>query len=438
MRPSGATGVLLDRLHRKAPGPRGHPTHTKSVGVACLAPRDLRDRGSVRPMARVHLDHASGRSVRPEAAAAHADALAVAWADPARSYLEARTAAELLANANRTVAGRLGGDEDDVVWTGSGTEAVALAVAGSALAAARRGDPRRHLVVSAVEHSSVLRTAERVVAELGGHLDVVPVDGSGRVDPEQVVAHLRSDTLAVHLQHANHEVGTLQPTHEVAAACRTRDVLLHVDACQTVGQLGVTLDQLGADLLSASGRKFGGLPGTGFLLLGPRARVAPILEGDDHQRRRRAGGLDVPGIAATAVALHVACDVMQAEVSVRERLRRRLRDGFAAVEDVAVHGPLADSHPGIVAASALYVSGEALVAALDRRGFAVHSGSSCASTAGAPSHVLVAMGALTHGHVRVSVGPETTDDDVDGLLLAWRESVEELRRSARPTGRDLT
>lgn len=389
-------------------------------------------RGSVLAVKRVYLDHASAWPVRPEAAAAHADAQAIAWADPSRGHLEARTSADLLARASTTVADHLGGTPDDVVWTASGTEAVALAVAGTAMAAVRRGDRRRHLVVSAVEHSSVLATAERLATDHGFRVDVAPVDASGRVDPDDVAALVGSDTLAVHLQHANHEVGALQPTHEVAMACRAAgDVLLHVDACQTVGQMGVTLDQLGADLLSASGAKFGGARGTGMLLLGPRARIAPLVEGDDRQRRRRAGGPDVPGIAATAVALHVATGQVGTEWSARERLRRRLRAGFEQVEDVAVHGPLADAHPGIVAASALYVDGETLVAELDRRGFAVHSGSSCASTTGEPSHVLVAMGVLTHGHVRASVGPETTEAEVDEFLLAWTEVVADLRMRVR-------
>jgi cysteine desulfurase len=279
----------------------------------------------------------------------------------------------------------------------------------------------------------VLRAAERLATDHGFRVETVPVDGAGRVDPDRFAAAVSGDTLAVHLQHANHEVGTLQPTHDVAAACRARsDAILHVDACQTVGQVGVTLAQLGADVLTASGAKFGGARGTGFALLGPRARIAPLLEGDDRQRRRRAGAPDVPGIAATAVALHVATSRMEQERSVRERLRRRLRDGFADVEDVAVHGPLAESHPGIVAASALYVDGEALVAELDRRGFAVHSGSSCATSSGEPSHVLVAMGALTHGHVRVGVGPGTTDTHVDDFLAAWQDAVADLRRRVTP------
>jgi cysteine desulfurase len=389
---------------------------------------------------RVYLDHASAWPLRPEARQAWLDASQVAWADPSRRHREGRAARDLLDRATATVAVAVGADARALTWTSGGTEAIHLAVLGSARAAERRGERRRHLVVGAVEHSSVLRACERLRDEHGYDLDVVGVDGAGLVDPDHVAALLRDDTLAVHLQHANHEVGAIQPTHEVAAHCRDRGALLHVDACQTVGQLGLTLEQLGADLLTASGAKFGGPRGTGFLAVGPRGRVAPLLEGDERQRRRRAGLEDVPSIAAAAVALEVARAAMQTERSARELVRRHLRRRFPeVVEDLAVHGPLADAHPGIVAVSALYVDGEGLVAALDDAGFAVHSGSSCVSTSGEPSHVLVAMGALTHGHVRVSVGPETTITDADALLAAFAEAVTTSRAAAgmraRPAGR---
>lgn len=381
---------------------------------------------------RVYLDHAAAWPMREAASRALADARPVAWADPASTHSEGRAARELLDRATATVAHRLGARADGVVWTGSGTEAVSLAVAGSALAAVRRGDPRRHLVVTAVEHSSVLRTADRLAGEHGFEVTTVGVDGAGRVDAEQVVAAVRDDTLAVHVQAANHEVGTLQPTHEVAAYCRPRDVLVHVDACQTVGQLGVTLGQVGADLLTASAVKFGGPSGVGFVVVGEHGRLAPIVEGDDRQRRRRAGRVDVPAVAATAVALEDAAARMTTERSHREGLRRWLRDAMAdAVDDVAVHGPLAEAHPGIVACSALYVEGEALRRDLDAAGFAVHSGSSCAADDGVPSHVLVAMGALTHGHVRVSIGPATTREELEDFVAAWAEVVTRLRGMLR-------
>ena len=381
--------------------------------------------------ARVYLDHASAWPLRPEARQAWADAAAVAWADPARAHREGRASRDLLDRATATAAAAVGADERALVWTSGGTEAVHLAVLGAARAAERRGDPRRHLVCSAVEHSSVLRACERLRDEHGYRLDVVAVDGAGLVDPDAVAAVVDANTLAVHVQHANHEVGAIQPVHEIAEACRRHGALLHVDACQTVGQLGLSLDGLGADLLSASSAKFGGPRGIGFLALGPRGRVRALQEGDERQRHRRAGLEDVAGIAATAVALEVARTGLQTEYSAREVVRRHLRRRLPeVVEDVQVHGPLADAHPGIVAVSALYVDGEALVSALDEAGFAVHSGSSCASTSGEPSHVLVAMGVLTHGHVRVSIGPATTTADADAFVDAYAEAVQRLRRAS--------
>ncbi|MDX1657527.1 MAG: cysteine desulfurase family protein [Nitriliruptorales bacterium] len=383
-------------------------------------------------MSRVYLDHASAWPLRPDAARAQRDAQAIAWADPSRRYDEGRRARHLLDRATETAAELLGAPAGGLIWTGSGTESIHQAVFGGARAARQRGDGRRHLVTSAVEHSAVLRALERLRDGHGYELTIIEADRAGRVDAERMIAAIRDDTLAVHLQHANHEVGALQPTHEVAVACRERGAQLHVDACQSVGQLGVTLEQLGADLLSASAVKFGGPGGVGILAVGNRGRVAPLLEGDDRQRGRRAGTEHVPGIAAAAVALQAAVDEMPRERSSRERVRRHLRERLpATIDDLEVHGPLADAHPGIVACSALYVEGEALVAALDDAGFAVHSGSSCATRSGEPSHVLVAMEALTHGHVRVGIGPDTTVEDADRFVDALAEIVSRLRRSSR-------
>jgi cysteine desulfurase len=381
---------------------------------------------------RLYLDHAAAWPLRPEAATAWRDAASVAVGDPARAHAEGRAAGELLARATEATAAAVGGRLEAFTWTSGGTEAAHLAVLGTARAEALAGGARRHVVVSAVEHSSVLAAVERLRSDHGFAVDVVGVDGAGLVDPEAVAAVLRDDTLAVHLQHTNHEVGAIQPVTEVARVCRRVGALLHVDACQSVGQVGLAIEDLGADLLTASAAKFGGPRGVGFLAQGARGRVVALLEGDDRQGRRRSGQLDVPSIAAAAVALQVALRDLQTERSARELVRRHLRARLPeVVEDIAVHGPLADAHPGIVAASALYVDGEALLRALDAVGFAVHSGSSCAATSGEPSHVLVAMGALTHGHVRVSIGPEVTIADADRFLDAYATTVTELRARLR-------
>lgn len=385
-------------------------------------------------MPRVNLDVAAGWPLREVARRALVDALAVTDGDPQRPHLEGETTRQLLAAATATTAELLGATDEDVVWTSGGTEAANLAVTGPVRAARQRGSDRTGLVVCAVEHSAVLDSARRLAADGLVELREVPVDAAGVVDLTGLAEAVDDTTVAVHVQHANHEVGTLQPTHEVARTCRSHGALLHVDACQTVGQLGVTLEQLGADLLSLSATKFGGPRGVGALVLGPRARLAPLLVGDDRQRGRRAGRLPVAAIAAAAVALDEAVTTMERDRSARELVRRHLRTGLQAVADVAVHGPLAEAHPGIVAASALYVAGDALADRLDDRGWAVASGSSCAVRSGEPPHVLVAMRALTHGHLRISFGPDLEVPTADAFLADYREAVTDLRaQSGRRT-----
>lgn len=379
-----------------------------------------------------YLDHASAAPWHPAALAAHAQVAAGMPGDPARAHASGREASDVLEAARAAVADSVGGDADRLVFTSGGTEAVHLAIRGTALADA--GRPRR-IVSAAVEHSVVLAAAETTGLE---HV-VVGVDGDGMVDLEALSHALERGALLVNVQHANHEVGTLQPIREVARLARQADALLHVDACQTVGRLPVALEDLGADLLTLSGAKFGGGRGVGALAWSPRARLTGVVTGDDRERRRRAGLPDLPGIAAVAeTLLALAPRDPSGEAAVEaarcDGLRRRLRARLAAVDDVVVHGPLDESAPHVVAASALYVEGLALTRALDAAGFQVHSGSSCATTSGEPSHVLVAMGALTHGHVRASVGPGVTQDDVDEFAAAFADAVSTLRARLRRLG----
>lgn len=373
-----------------------------------------------------YLDHASATPWHPAALAAYQQVAGSLIADPTRRHAAGRRARDLLESARGAIAGMFGAPAERIVMTSGGTEAIHLAVLGGV--AANRTRPRR-IVSSAVEHSAVLAAAEAS----GYTCARVAVDPLGRVDLEGVRDELGNGAALVNLMHANHEVGTVQPVAEVAALCREHDALLHVDACQTAGRVPVDLGGLGADYLSVSAAKFGGGRGTGALLLSPRARLRPLLAGDERERRRRAGLEHLPGIAAMAEALlqlapndpyGPAAEAAANADALRRHLRERLP---AAVDDVAVHGPDDGAAPHIVAVSALYCDGEALVSALDAAGYAVHSGSSCATTSGEPSHVLVAMGALTHGHVRVSLGAETTPEDADGFVGAFATAVAELR-----------
>jgi cysteine desulfurase len=385
-------------------------------GPAARTP--CRHTGQVAATTRVYLDHASAAPCHPAALAAAEHVARELPGDPSRRHGEGRAARDLLEQARAAVAAAFAGAPERVVFTSGGTESVHLAVLGAAAANRRR--PRR-ILSTAVEHSAVLAAAEAS----GYETELVAVDAHGRLRLDALEQLLAGGAALVNVQHANHEVGTVQPVSEVAALCREHDVLLHVDACQTAGRLAVSLDELGADFLSVSGAKLGAARGIGALLWSPRARFSPLLRGDEREHRRRAGLENLPGAAALAETL-LRLDAGEAQRC--DRLRRRMRAALpGAVEDLQVHGPAEGTAPHIVALSALYVDGEALVTALDEAGFAVHSGSSCATTSGEPSHVLVAMGALTHGHVRASVGPGVAEEEVDAFTGALAEAVARLR-----------
>jgi cysteine desulfurase len=371
-----------------------------------------------------YLDAASTTPLHPRARAALLAAVD-GFGDPSRLYARGRRARLLLDRSREQLAAAVGARPEEVVLTSGGTEAANLAVTGLARAVGHR----RHLVVSAVEHTAVLAPARRLAAE-GFEVTEVGVDRTGRVDPAELAAEVRDDTLLVCVQHANHEVGTVQPVREAAEVAHERGALLLVDACQTVGRLPVDMAALGADLLAASGHKCYGPPGTGLLVAGGRTRLLPVLLGDERERRRRAGMENLPGAAAMAAAVAARVAEAPAEHDRLARLGERVRAGVAAIPEVVVHGHPTQRLPQLVAFSVLYVEGEALLLLLDAEGIAVHSGSSCTADSQEPSHVLAAMGAITHGSLRVSLLRDATDAEVDRLLAVLPAAVAELRAMA--------
>jgi cysteine desulfurase len=371
--------------------------------------------------AETYLDAASTTPLHPRAREALVAALD-SFGDPSRLYGRARRARMLLDRSRERLAAAVGAAPDEVVLTSGGTEAANLAVTGLARAARRR----RHLVVSAVEHTSVLAPA-RALAGQGFEVTEVGVDGTGRVDPAELAEAVHDDTLVVCLQHANHEVGTIQPVREAAEAAHECGALLLVDACQTVGRLPVDVADLGADLLVASGHKVYGPPGTGFLVASRRSRLRPVLVGDERERRRRAGMENLPGVAALAAAVGARVAEAPGERDRMAALSGRLLAGLATIPEVVVHGDPGRRLPHLVAFSVLYIEGEALLLLLDGEGIAVHSGSSCTADTQEPSHVLAAMGAITHGSVRVSFLRDATEADVDRLLAVLPAAVADLR-----------
>ena len=365
--------------------------------------------------ARHYLDHASTSPLRPGARAAMVEALDLVG-DPGRIHQEGLTVRVAVEQAREQVAAALGARPREVVFTGSGTEAIATVVAG----VASRG---RHQVLTAVEHSAVRLAAERV-----GEVTVVGVDGQGRVDPDAVAAAVRDDTAVVHVQAGNHEVGTRQPVAEVVAACAGRDVLVHVDAAQANGHDPIDFATLGADLVSLSAHKLGGPAGVGALLVRRGLRLDPLLVGGDQERARRAGLENAPAIAGFAAACAALADGRLAEeADAARRLTDRVLARVAGLDGVPTYGDPVDRLPHLVCLGIEGVEPQAILLGLDAAGIAVHSGSACSSEALEPSPVLDAMGVDAHRSLRVSVGWSTTDADVDAMLDALPGVVADLR-----------
>jgi cysteine desulfurase len=376
------------------------------------------------PIPSGYFDAASTEPLHPAAREALLGALDGAWADPARLYGTARGARVLLDGARDRVATALGVRADEVSFTTSGTQAVHLGVLGALKARRRTG---RHLVVSAVEHSSVLHAAEAHEAE-GGEVTIVGVDRHGRVDPAGFAAALRPGTALACLQSANHEVGTLQPVAEAAEACRALGVPFLVDAAQSAGRVDVPA---GWSFLTASAHKWGGPPGVGLLVVRKNTRWRSPLPEDEREGRRVPGFENVPGAVAAAAALDAYRTDLRAEAPHLSDLVDRIRTEVPRlVPDVEVVGHPTERLPHLVTFSCLYVPGEALLTELDRQGFAVSSGSSCTADTLRPSHVLEAMGVTTHGNVRVSLPRGTNPADVDRFLAVLPEIVARLRRDA--------
>ncbi|QDY76389.1 cysteine desulfurase/sulfurtransferase TusA family protein [Streptomyces qinzhouensis] len=371
-----------------------------------------------------YFDTASSAPLHPVARQALLAALDEGWADPARLYREGRRARLLLDAAREAAADAVGCRPDELIFTPSGTRAVHLGVSGAAAARRRAG---RRVVVSAVEHSSVLHAADRFA------MTEVPVDRLGRVSAAAFAGALRGDgsgpagegTALACLQSANHETGTEQPVAEVAGVCREAGVPLLVDAAQSLAWGPV---DGGWSLLAASAHKWGGPAGVGLLAVRKGVRFAPQEPADERESGRSAGFENLPAIVAAAASLRAVRAEAAGEAAGLRALVDRIRTRVPElVPDVEVVGDPVRRLPHIVTFSCLYVDGESLLHELDRAGFSVSSGSSCTSSTLTPSHVLRAMGVLSEGNVRVSLPLGTAAAEVDRFLAVLPGLVSTVR-----------
>jgi cysteine desulfurase len=371
----------------------------------------------------VYLDHAATSPLRPEVLEAMTPYLTKHGGNPSSLHASGRRARQGIDEARETIAGRIGAQPREIVFTGGGTEADNLAVKGVAWAATSRG---RHVITTGVEHKAVLN-ATAILERSGFEVTILPVDRYGRVDPIDVAAALTERTTLVSVMAANNEVGTLQPIAAIGEIVRGHGAKFHVDAIQFAAHAPIDVDAWQADLVSLSAHKLGGPQGVGALFVRRGTQMLPQLQGGSQERQRRAGTENVAGIVGFGAAF--ALKTGDAVHRLRD-LCGRLRNELLSFEGVSLTGHPEDRLLNNVSVVIDGVEGGDLVAALDLEGIETSTGSACTSGSTEPSHVLLAMGIdphLAHGSLRLTLGPETSQVDVDATLAALQTVLPRLR-----------
>jgi cysteine desulfurase len=377
-------------------------------------------------MRSVYLDHAATTPVHPEVVAAMLPYFTAEFGNASSVHHYGRKARMAVDQARATVAKAIGAEPQEIYFTSGGTEADNIAILGVAEALEQQG---KHIITSGIEHHAVLETCEYLEKQ-GYQVTYIPVDQSGLLHVEDVVAAMRPDTILVTIMHANNEIGTIQPIAEIGAAAKERGILMHTDAVQSMGNLPVDVNDLNVDLLSFSAHKIYGPKGSGALYVRRGTRLKPIVHGGSQERKLRPGTENVPGIIGLAKAVELAVQEREERQAHLLQLREKLIAGLTAVPDVTINGSLEHRLPGNVNISVKYVEGESLILSLDMKGIAVSSGSACTSGSLEPSHVLLCMGLnhmQAHGSLRMSLGRDNTEEDIDYVLQVFPEIVERLR-----------
>lgn len=378
-------------------------------------------------MEQIYFDHAATTPPRPEVIAAMEPYLWEKWGNPSSLHATGVWALEGLERARQQVATLLGAEAEEIVFTGSGTEADNHALIGAWLAGRERGD---HIITTAIEHHAIEHSAQFLEAQ-GVRITYLPVDRHGAVDPGAVRAALTDHTLLVSVMHANNEIGTLQPVHEIGAMCRDHGVLFHTDAVQTAGHVPINVQEMEADLLSLSAHKLYGPKGVGALFVRQGVALASYLHGGGQERGRRASTENVAGIVGLGEAARLARLEQAQEGAHTTALREAVIQGVLE----RVPGSLPTGHPTRrLPNSASFclpgVDGHVLVRELDAAGFAVSSGSACTSGSSKPSHVLTALGLAPEvalGSLRVSLGRSNTREQVARFLEALPAAAQRAR-----------
>ena len=379
-------------------------------------------------MRKVYLDNAATTPMLPEVLEAMLPYLKDSYGNPQSLHGWGDEAREAIEDARGKVAALIGAQPEEIIFTSSGTESNNFAVKGLAGAQQSKG---RHIVVSAIEHFSVLHSA-RTLEKQGFELTLVPVDRYGLVNPEDVARCIRKDTVLVSIMHANSEVGTIQPIREIARLAKDVGAIFHTDAVATAGTIPVDVGELGVDALSLAGNQFYGPKGVGALWLKKGVRIIPYLEGGVQEGGRRAGTENVPAIVGLGKASELASKETGPRIERISALRNRLIEGLPSrIDRVILTGHPTQRLPGNASFCIEFIEGESMLMLLNHQGVAAASGSACTSKALKASHVLLAMGLaheIAHGSLLFSIGVGNTGEDIDHVLEVLPPIVDRLRQ----------
>ena len=384
----------------------------------------------------IYADHAATTRMSQTAIDAMLPYMSQCYGNPSSLHTVGQKANEALTQARERIAACLGCDAGEITFTSGGSEADNQAIISAARLGEKKG--KKHIISTAFEHHAVLHTLKKLEKE-GFAVTLLDVHENGMVSAQQVEAAIRPDTCLVTIMYANNEIGSVQPIAEIGAVCRSKGVLFHTDAVQAAGHLPIDVTAQQIDMLSLSAHKFHGPKGCGVLYARKGIRLTNLIEGGAQERGKRAGTENIPGIMGMAAALEEACAHIDENAARLIPLRDKLIAGLSAIPHSALNGDPVNRLPSNVNFCFEGIEGESLLLLLDDKGICASSGSACTSGSLDPSHVLLAIGRVhdvAHGSLRLSLGEDITEEEIDYLIRSVTEVVAYLRRMS-PVWRDL-
>ena len=376
----------------------------------------------------VYLDNAATTAVSPEVLETMLPYFTEHFGNPSSVHATGRDARKAIENARRQVAAAIGAaSPQEIYFTAGGSESDNWAIKGAAFQNRKKGN---HIITTAIEHHAVLHTCKWLERQ-GFEVTYLPVDAEGFVTAEQVERAITDQTILISIMAANNEIGTLEPIAEIGRVARAHKILFHTDAVQAVGAIPLDVQAMNIDMLSMSGHKFHGPKGIGALYIRKGVRIDTLIHGGAQERGQRAGTENLAGIVGMGKAIEIATTDLDAKAAKTSALRDRLMNGILErIPDVRVNGPRERRLPNIVNVSVRYIEGESMLLRLDLAGIAASSGSACTSGSLDPSHVLLAIGLpheVAHGSLRMTLGSDSTQDEVDRVLEVLPGIVSDLR-----------